>query len=93
MTDRTWRGTWWAPDEPEAVRPGTLHYTEDGRLRLELIGGFETEIRKPSPDGNGYTVSIESREYPIIHGISGTERFTLLENVPIHTSGLGFFRG
>lgn len=62
-------------------------------MRLELIGGFNTEVRTPRPDGNGYSVSIESREIPIIHGVSGNERFTLLGNIDTHTSGLGFFDG
>jgi hypothetical protein len=93
MSERSWRGQWWVPEEPEVVVPGTLYCAEDGRLQLELVGGFDTEIRTPLPGGNGYTVSMESRDLPLIHGTSGSELFTLIDTHATHTSGVGFFRG
>lgn len=67
--------------------PGTLYVDEDGGLRLELIGGFDTRIREPLATGTGYAVSVESRELPMIHGVSGSQRFTLMESQETHSSG------
>ncbi|MFC9608533.1 HEPN domain-containing protein [Streptomyces niveus] len=93
MTERTWRGYWWESETPETKVPGTLHCNEDGEIRLELIGGFDITIRLPLPSGNGYSISSENRDIPLIHGISGNEKFTLLDNSCIHTGGSGFFFG
>ncbi|GAA5108171.1 hypothetical protein GCM10025762_13570 [Haloechinothrix salitolerans] len=79
------------PEDPEVVVPGTLYCADDGRARLELVGGFDTEIRQALPGGNGYTVSIDSRDFPLIHGTSGSERFTLIDTHATHTSG-GLFQ-
>ncbi|MFE2544780.1 ApeA N-terminal domain 1-containing protein [Actinacidiphila glaucinigra] len=92
MGERSWRGHWWAADDPNTRVPGILHCSEEGRLTLELVGGFDITVREPFADGGGYTVSAESRDVPIIHGISGGEKFTLLENGATHTSGAGLFR-
>lgn len=93
MTERTWRGYWWEAETPETKVPGILHCTEEGEIRLELIGGFDITIRLPLPSGNGYSVSSDSRDVPLIHGISGNKKFTLLDNSCVHTSGSGFFDG
>ncbi|MCI3244603.1 HEPN domain-containing protein [Streptomyces spinosisporus] len=93
MTDRTWRGYWWEAATPEVKIPGILRCNEEGEVRLELVGGFDITIRKPLPDGNGYSVSSDTRDIPLIHGLSGSERFTLLDNSCLHSSGLGFFDG
>lgn len=92
VEERQWRGSWWRPDEAEHVRSGTFRCTEDGGLRLELIGGFDTEVRDPLRGGNGYSVRWESREFPIIHGQSGNDTFTLLGNIPTSTIGGSFVR-
>ncbi|MEV6567826.1 HEPN domain-containing protein [Streptomyces kronopolitis] len=93
MTERQWRGEWWIPGESEKSCSGTLHYAENGRLRLELIDGFDITIREPLPDGNGYSIKCETREVPIIHGTCNNEKFTLLDNNATHTSGPGIFEG
>ncbi|MFF9406582.1 HEPN domain-containing protein [Streptomyces anandii] len=93
MAERQWRGEWWVAGEQEHSCPGTLYYSEDGRLRLELIGGFDITIREPLPEGNGYSIKYETREVPIIHGLCSNEEFTLLDNNATHTSGFGIFRG
>ncbi|MFF5477181.1 hypothetical protein ACFY5C_07545 [Streptomyces sp. NPDC012935] len=93
MAERQWRGEWWVAGEQEYSCPGTLHYAEDGRLRLELIGGFDITIREPLPEGNGYSIKYETREVSIIHGLCSNEEFTLLDNNATHTSGFGMFRG
>jgi ApeA N-terminal domain 1 len=90
MNERSWRGRWWVPEEPEVAVPGTLYCAEDGRLRLELVGGFDTKIRAPLP-GGGHTVRSESRDFPLIHGASGSKRFTLIRAHAAHTSGVGLF--
>ncbi|HVT63695.1 MAG TPA: HEPN domain-containing protein [Mycobacteriales bacterium] len=87
MDERNWRGKWWLPGGPDEPVAGTLYCAADGGLRLELIGGFDTEVRTPLPSGNGYTVSMESRDLPLIHGRSGGEAFTLIDCFAINTSG------
>ena len=85
MNETRWKGDWWLPENPEETRPGTLHYgNDDDRLRLELIGGFSIEVRTPT-DG-GYGIGFDGR-FPVIHGSSGGEAFTLLECQATHTSG------
>ncbi|WAU84908.1 hypothetical protein O1Q96_37590 [Streptomyces sp. Qhu-G9] len=93
MAELSWRGTWWSAEEPEVTCPGTLHCADGGYLRLELIGGFDVTVRTPLPSGNGYGISEDSRDFPIIHGTSGSTLFTLLGNHAIHTRGSGFLGG
>ena len=88
VSEIRWKGNWWLPEALADMKPGTLHYGDDGRLRLELIGGFSSEVR--SPIANGFTVSLRDPNFPVIHGICGSERFTLLETHAAHSSG-GFF--
>ena len=85
MSEIRWKGNWWLPEAPADMKPGTLHYGDDGRLRLELIGGFSSEVR--SPIANGFTVSLRDPSFPVIHGVCGSERFTLLETHAAHSSG------
>jgi hypothetical protein len=93
MAERTWRGYWWEAATPEAKIPGVLRCSEDGEVRLELVGGIDITIRQPLPNGNGYSISGDTRDVPLIHGTSGSERFTLLDNSCVHSSGMGFFDG
>lgn len=92
MSDTSWRGQWWVPDQPDLAVPGTLHINAEGRPRLELVGGFDTDIRTPLPGGDGYTVSIGSRDFPLVHGASGPKRFTLIGTHATRSSGSGFLR-
>lgn len=87
VAERSWRGQWWLPGEADDPVPGTLHCADDGGLRLELIGGFDTEVRTPLPGGNGFSVGMESRDLPIILGRSGGDAFTLIDCFAINTSG------
>jgi len=85
MSETRWKGNWWLPEDPDRTRPGTLHYGDDhDGLRLELIGGFSVEVRTPVE--GGYAVGFDGR-FPVIHGSSGSEVFTLLECQATHTSG------
>ncbi|MGW0930953.1 ApeA N-terminal domain 1-containing protein [Streptomyces sp. NPDC002644] len=94
MTERTWRGFWWDPEEPEQKIPGTLYCSNDGEVRLELVGGFDLLIREPLPGGNGFSVSSENREISLIHGDSDGQRFSLIDNSCTRShGGLGLFHG
>ncbi|MYT70734.1 MULTISPECIES: HEPN domain-containing protein [unclassified Streptomyces] len=90
MNERTWRGHWWESDNPEMKIPGTLRCTEEGEATLQLIGGFDIRVRQPLPNGGGYSVSIKPRSITLIHGISGSEKFTLLDVSHSGTWGPGF---
>jgi hypothetical protein len=88
VSETRWKGNWWLPEDPDDTKPGTLHYGDDGRLRLELIGGFSIEVQ--TPIANGFAVSLRDPSFPVIHGMCGSERFTLLETHAVHSSG-GYF--
>lgn len=90
MSEIRWKGHWWLPEDPDDAKPGTLHYGDDGRLRLDLIGGFSFEVR--TPIAGGFTSVDREPGFPVVHGVCGSERFTLLETAAVHTSG-GFFGG
>jgi hypothetical protein len=90
VSEIRWKGHWWLPEDPDDAKPGTLHYGDDGRLRLELIGGFSFEVR--TPIAGGFTFVAREPSFPVVHGVCGSERFTLLETAAVHTSG-GFFGG
>jgi ApeA N-terminal domain 1 len=77
---------WWIPGAPDDAKPGTLHYRDDGQLKVELIGGFSLSVLVPAADG---VWAAEEREplFPVIHGMCGAEPFTLFDAVAVHTSG------
>ncbi|MFJ5150705.1 HEPN domain-containing protein [Streptomyces sp. NPDC088353] len=85
MTKRTWRGFWWDSENPDEKIPGTLFCSETGDLKLELVGGIDITIYEPLPSGNGMSVKDETREVKLIHGVSGNEKFTLMDNNCTHT--------
>jgi hypothetical protein len=64
MTVRTYEGYWW-PEGSEDRTAGRLEVGPD-RIELNLNGRFG-----PLPSG------MEGAEYPVIHGVSGTQRITL----------------
>ncbi len=82
-----WRGSWSIAVEPETVRQGVLHRDEEDRFRLELVGGFDIEVREPLPDGRGWAVKSESRTVEMIHGTAEGHLFTVLVPQAIHTTG------
>src|SRR5689334_5532390 len=51
VNETCWKGKWWVPGAPGDAKPGTLHYRDDGQLKLELIGGFD--ILTPVPGAVG----------------------------------------
>jgi ApeA-like protein/HEPN superfamily Apea-like protein len=93
VSEQSWRGAWWEPSDPDVVHHGTFYCADDGRLRLELVGGFDIDVRTPLPNGNGYAVSPASRPVPLILGVSGNHRFTLIDNGHEGSSGSGFMFG
>jgi ApeA N-terminal domain 1 len=89
VNETRWKGTWWTPGAQGDAKPGTLHYNDDGQLKLELVGGFS--LMEPVQAAKGVWVSQEREPlFPVIHGMCGAERFTLFDVVAVHTSG-GFF--
>jgi ApeA N-terminal domain 1 len=77
VNDTRWKGTWWTPGVQDDAKPGTLHYNDDGQLKLELVGGFSLMV--PVQAAAGVWVSQEREPlFPVIHGMCGSERFTLL---------------
>ncbi len=71
MTERALRGHWWRPENDQAQQPGTLRISDSGELTLNLIGGFDLEIRRPLADGS-YAVMTGEHPLPILLG--STER-------------------
>jgi len=82
-----WRGTWWIAAEAETVRQGVLHRDEEDRFRLELVGGFDIEVREPLPNGRGWAVKAGSRTVQMIHGSAEGQLFTVPFPQAIHTTG------
>lgn len=76
-----WAGLWWLPDEPDHQVPGTLRYTEDGGLRLALIGAFEDRIMSHPAEGV-VAVHEGSRSWDVIWGAAEHKEITLLGCVP-----------
>lgn len=87
--ERIWRGYWWPPDEQNKAMPGTLSYHPDGGLTLELVGGWDAEIRKEVRPG--VFAKLEgSRRWPILHGIAKNRDITLLDCLATHTNSSHF---
>jgi ApeA N-terminal domain 1 len=86
MNETRWKGTWWIPGAPDDAKPGILHYRDDGQLNLELVGGFSLVMPVPAA-GGGWAAEEREPVFPMIHGMCGAERFTLLNVVALHTSG------
>ena len=86
MNETRWKGMWWTPGAQGDAKPGTLHYSDDGQLKLELVGGFSLMV--PVPGAVGVWISQgRDRLFPVVHGMCGAERFTLFDVVAVHTSG------
>lgn len=72
---RRWSGEWWLPGD-EDHQAGTLIYTPDEGLVLELIGGWEYRSLVEVMPG----ISIHRRttkDWSVVYGRSKGERFTL----------------
>ena len=81
---RVWRGYWWPPGEQEKAMPGTLTYRPAEGLALELIGGWDAEIKKEVRPGV-FNLLEESRRWPVLHGLAENREITLLDCLPTHT--------
>lgn len=80
--DRAWRGTWWCPSEPDVVIAGTLvQQGATGDITLRLVGGF---VETPGEPGSTVD-SLSDGAFPVILGVSGVERFTLLDCAALST--------
>ncbi|WP_158068481.1 hypothetical protein [Serinicoccus sp. CUA-874] len=75
---RTWRGYWWPPGEEDKAMPGTLTYRPDEGLVLDLIGGWDTEIRQEVRPGV-FAVMEGSRRWPVLHGLAENREITILD--------------
>ncbi len=81
-----YRGQWWLPNEPDAKEQGTLFIEEDGNVRLELVGGFVTAEDEPT-GAPGVSIPRFIDFYPLIHGSSGSEAFTLVMSQTVRANG------
>lgn len=71
-----WSGEWWLPDETERIA-GTLTYTPDEGLTLELIGGG-WEYRNLVEVMPGVLMHQRTKkDWPLVYGVAKGERFTL----------------
>lgn len=67
------KGFWFLPDNIENKVPGILYFDKNKEIRLELIGGFETNV-------NGVLKNIlNNKTVEIIHGVTNkNEKISLL---------------
>lgn len=69
IENEEYKGFWFLPDNPETRIPGILYFEANKKIRLELIGGFETYIQE----------IFNSKTIEVIHGITNkNERISLL---------------
>jgi hypothetical protein len=67
--DEEYKGFWFVPTNPEIKVPGILYFEANKEIRLELIGGFESEIQE----------ILTNKSIEIIHGITHkSEKVSLL---------------
>jgi hypothetical protein len=92
MDKRVWHGHWWIPGKPESRKPGVLTADEDGKMTLELIGGFDLSIQEVLPNGIT-TVSSRIRSLPVIHGEAEGKLLTLMDSFTTLSRGGMFFSG
>ena len=75
---REWIGRWWRPDQPEKVTSGVLTFDPAHGIRLRLIGGWQTRATTEWAEGL-IAQHQEIERWPIVHGLSGHTRLTLIE--------------
>lgn len=74
--EREWVGNWWLPGDDEHTVPGILRYVPTSGLRLDLVGGFDTESRK-SIGHNAWTIGVGRTHWDMFHGVAENQLFTL----------------
>lgn len=70
MDELTLAGVWWVPDKPQDSIAGTLRFSHEDGVRLELLGSFK-EI----------TDLVTTRTYPVIFGVGEGKAVTLQDCV------------
>lgn len=91
-----WAGRWWLPAD-QARYYGTLRYTPEEGLHLELVDGafgpgFEREHNVKSyfaPETRVTAIKIADDAPDTIWGISGTTKITLFDSTDVHKSMRG----
>lgn len=80
VTARSYAGYWWVGGDSEHRQPGILQLTPGKWPSLNLIGGFDLRVVRPSPAGGG-TVAFndEERRVPTINGLCGQLEISLLD--------------
>ena len=69
IENEEYKGFWFLPNKPENRIPGILYFEANKKIRLELIGGFETSIEK----------IFNNKTIDVIHGITAkNEKISLL---------------
>lgn len=64
--------------------PGTLTYRPEAGLALELIGGWDPEIKEEVGSGV-FDVREGSRRWDLLHGLAENREIALLDCLPTHT--------
>ncbi|NES65635.1 MAG: hypothetical protein F6K24_10415, partial [Okeania sp. SIO2D1] len=75
MENIEYSGYWWLPSDPDEKIAGTLTYTNDEGIKLQLIGSFL----------NSYTAGKIPTNIPVILGIVHREIITLCNSINSHS--------
>ncbi len=74
--DNEYKGFWFLPDKPTIRVAGVLYFKANDSIKLELIGGFDSEL----------TEIIKSKTVEIIYGVtSKAEKITLFNCFPSYS--------
>lgn len=90
MDELKWHGSWWIPGAPEDPQTGILTVAANGEPTLELIGGFDLSEKTPLDEPGSYSVSIDNKPLPLVHGESEGKRITLVNCHTTFSRGGGF---
>lgn len=78
-SEATWRGQFWLPGRSgRDDQQGILSYKPDSGVALSLIRGF-TDGGVTRSAAGGVSFSESTGRFPVIHGVAGNERVTLLD--------------
>ena len=85
MGDQLWRGTWWIAGEDAEPQLGTLSISPTGKIKLDLIGGFDLSVQ--SPIEGGVAISALDRRPPLVYGLCASKKITLVDCQTSHLTG------
>jgi hypothetical protein len=89
MAAQSFYGHWWLPDRPEDRVPGVLSIADNWSSHLDLVGGFDFQLREERSDGS--TVVLAGTDAaPLIHGECERKQLTLLDTFPTTSRTVGF---